>query len=63
VASVREVPLNVSVTVTMTPAMTPPVWSVTVPEIVPALPCAYALVNVDKSNAHKNKNANNRFMD
>src|ERR1700730_5713720 len=33
-------PLCTSVTVTVAPAITPPLWSVTVPRIRPAVPCA-----------------------
>ena len=38
--SVRAVPRDVSVTVTMAPATAAPVWSLTVPRMRPALPCA-----------------------
>src|SRR5712692_8970117 len=34
-----DTPLSVSVTVTVAPATTPPLWSVTVPRIWPELPC------------------------
>src|SRR5882762_7572206 len=39
VTKVFVTPLSVSVMVTVAPATTPPLWSVTVPTIRPALPC------------------------
>src|SRR5579863_8508883 len=39
---VRETPLAVSMTVTVAPATTPPLWSVTVPIMRPVLPCENA---------------------
>src|SRR5207253_3265244 len=39
VVSARDTPLSTSRTVTVAPAITPPVWSVTVPRIRPELPC------------------------
>src|SRR5882672_3845667 len=39
VTRVLETPLSVSVTVTVAPDTTPPLWSVTVPRIRPELPC------------------------
>src|SRR5713101_7944704 len=39
VIKVFVTPLSVSVTVTVAPDMTPPLWSVTVPMIRPRLPC------------------------
>src|SRR5579863_8788839 len=42
VVSVRVVPLSVSMTLTVAPTTTPPLWSVTVPRMRPKLPCEYA---------------------
>src|ERR1700692_3783995 len=42
VGSVRVTPLAVSSTVTVAPATTPPLWSVTVPIMRPKLPCENA---------------------
>src|SRR5467141_3983409 len=39
VTKIFDTPLSVSVTVTVAPATTPPLWSVTVPIIRPELPC------------------------
>src|SRR5712664_2823982 len=39
VTKVFDTPLSVSVTVTVAPATTPPLWSVIVPMIRPKLPC------------------------
>src|SRR5205807_9804557 len=39
VTRIFDTPLSVSVTVTVAPDITPPLWSVTVPRIRPELPC------------------------
>src|SRR5712691_5788938 len=39
VVKIFDTPLSVSVTVTVAPDMTPPLWSVIVPRIRPELPC------------------------
>src|ERR1700704_3491596 len=70
VTRVFVTPLSVSVMVTVAPATTPPLWSVTVPTIRPALPCENSgrqrnsspIVPLSNSKAFRNPTPQGRLL-